>query len=104
MLACDSLFQQSHQEGFVRQFGDREAGRIAVQLIVLTQQALLVDIVTAHQHADFIVMVQARQCELVSDLVLRCQIIQFTGNFTQRVDDQPVDAPGQSHGEDQRQK
>ena len=45
---------------------------------MLTQQGLLVSVIAAHQQADFIIMVQTRQRQLVPEPVLRRNIIELT--------------------------
>ena len=50
------LLQHRHQKGFIWQLGYRETGRLQREFIVQAQQSLLVTVIAAHQHADFIVM------------------------------------------------
>ncbi len=104
LLAGHRLLQQPHQECLVGQIRYREAGGVAVHLFMLAQNTLLVDVIAAHQLADFVVVMQARQRKLMAKLLLRRQLIQLPGQAAQRVNNQPVDAPGERHGQHQGKK
>ncbi len=60
LFTRDNLLQHLHQQGFVRQIRHREAHRIFVLFFIMALQQLLVEVVTAHQHTDFIVLMQTR--------------------------------------------
>ncbi len=104
LLASDGLLQHCHQKRFIGELRHREAGGATVQLILLTLDALLVKVVATHQHADLIVMMKARQLKLMAHLVLWGKGVQLPGDTPQRMHDQPVNAPGQRHAEDQCHK
>ena len=71
---------------------------------MLAQQGLLIAVIAAHQQAYFIVMVQTRQRQLVPEPVLRRNIIELTGQLTQRTDDQTVDTPCDRHRQNKHQQ
>ena len=71
---------------------------------MLAHQALLVAVIAAHQHADLVVMVQAREGQLMPKTLLLGEIVQLAGDTPQRANHQPVDAPGERHSQHQHQK
>ena len=104
LLALNGLLQHRHQERFIGKLRYRKTGSATVHLILLTLDALLVEVVAAHQHADLIVMMQTRQLKLVSHLILRRKRVQLAGDTAQGMDNQPVNAPGQRNAENKRHK
>ena len=64
---------------------------------MLAHQALLVAVIAAHQHTDLVVMVQAREGQLMAKTLLLGEIVQLAGDTPQGANHQPVDAPGERH-------
>ncbi len=50
---------------------------------MLAHRALLVAVIAAHQHADLVVMVQAREGQLMAKTLLLGEIVQLAGDTPQ---------------------